>query len=105
MLALTSLVPVFIIGIRWASYFGDTSKLGIALATFMFHVVHALFLVACIWVALDPPFSPRNKGFGSPFLTFYYLGALTRRLLQRVFPALVSRKDPVAAAACRSMCA
>jgi tetratricopeptide (TPR) repeat protein len=77
LLALTSVLPVFIIGIRWASYFGDTSKLGIALATFMFHVVHALFLLACIWVALDPPFSPRNKGFGIPFLTFYYLGALT----------------------------
>ena len=77
LLALTSLVPVFVISIRWASYFGDNSKLGIALATFMFHVVHGLFLVACIWVALDPPFSPRNKGFGVPFLTFYYLGALT----------------------------
>ena len=77
LLALTSVLPVFIIGIRWASYFGDTSKLGIALATFMFHVVHGLFLIACIWVALDPPLSPRNKGFGSPFLTFYYLGALT----------------------------
>jgi tetratricopeptide (TPR) repeat protein len=77
LLALTSVLPVFIIGIRWASYFGDTSKLGITLATFMFHVVHGLFLIACIWVALDPPFSPRNKGFGSPFLTFYYLGALT----------------------------
>ena len=80
LLALTSLVPVFIIGIRWASYFGDTSKLGQVLATSMFHVVHGLFLVACIWVALDPPFSPRNKGFASPFvnyLTFYYLGALS----------------------------
>ena len=77
LLALTSLLPVFIIGIRWASYFGDTSKLGIALATFMFHVVHGLFLIACIWVAMDPPFSARNKGFGSPFLTFYYLGALS----------------------------
>ena len=77
LLALTSLLPVFIMGIRWASYFGDTSKLGIALATFMFHVVHGLFLIACIWVAMDPPFSARNKGFGSPFLTFYYLGALS----------------------------
>ena len=77
LLALTSLVPIFIISIRWASYFGDTSRLGVALATFMFHVVHGLFLIACIWVALDPPFSPRNKGFGSPFLTFYYLGALS----------------------------
>src|ERR1019366_4835998 len=32
LLALTSLVPVFIMGIRWASYFGDNSKLGVALA-------------------------------------------------------------------------
>lgn len=77
LLCLTSLVPVFIISIRWASYFGDSSRLGTVLASFMFHVVHALFLVACIWVALDPPVSPRNKGFGVPFLTFYYLGALS----------------------------
>lgn len=76
LLALTSLLPVFIFGIRWASYFGDTSQMGIRLATFMFHFVHALFLVACTWVALDPPFSPRNNRFGLPFLTFYYLGAI-----------------------------
>ena len=77
LLGLTSLLPIFIISIRWASYFGDSSKLGVALATIMFHIVHALFLVACIWVALDPPVSPRNKGAGIPFLTFYYLGALS----------------------------
>jgi len=77
LLGLTSLVPLLIISIRWSSYFGDSSHLGIVLASFMFHVVHALFLVACIWVALDPPVSPRNKGFGIPFLTFYYLGALS----------------------------
>jgi len=77
LLSLTSLVPVFFMGIRWSSRSGEINKLGIALTTFMFRVVHAFFLVACIWVALDPPFSPRNKGFGSPFLTFYYLGALT----------------------------
>ncbi len=77
LLALTSLVPVLLISIRWSSYFGDTSELGVALATFMFHVVHLLFLGICIWVALDPAFSPRNKGWGIPFLTFYYLGALS----------------------------
>jgi tetratricopeptide (TPR) repeat protein len=76
MMGLTSLLPVFIISIKWASYFGDTSKLGIMMANFVFHIVHGFFLVACIWVALDPPFSPRNRGFGLPFLTFYYLGAL-----------------------------
>ena len=76
LLSLTSLLPVFIMGIRWATGSGDVNKAGIALTTFLFRVMHALFLVACIWVALDPPFSPRNKGFGSPFLTFYYLSAL-----------------------------
>jgi len=76
LLCLTSLVPIFVISLRWASYFGDRSQLGVTLASFTFHVVHALFLVVCVWVALDPPFSPRNKGFGIPLLTFYYLGAL-----------------------------
>ena len=75
-LALTSLVPALLMGIKWASSFGDTSRLGAALATLMFHVVHGVFLVACAWVALDPPFSPRNQGFGVAFLTFYYLGSL-----------------------------
>src|SRR5439155_20563796 len=77
LLSLTSIVPIFIIAIKWASYFGDTSRLGVALATFMFHIVHGFFLAACIWVALDPPVSPRHIGGGIPFLTFYYLGALS----------------------------
>jgi tetratricopeptide (TPR) repeat protein len=80
LLALTSLLPVAVIGIKWSSFFGDTSPLGIILATTVFHIVHALLLLACIWVALDPPFSPRLKGqmvYNLPFLTFYYLGALS----------------------------
>src|SRR5437667_2543910 len=77
LLGLTSLVPLLFIGIRWASYFGDTSKLGVALGTMMVHLVSAFFLVAGTWVTLDPPFSPRNMGLGLPFLTFYYLGALS----------------------------
>ncbi|MDB6023514.1 MAG: Tetratricopeptide 2 repeat protein, partial [Pedosphaera sp.] len=59
--------------------------LGIFLATSMFHVVHAVFLVACIWVALDASISARQMGFGDPYLayyqirglSFYYLGALS----------------------------
>ena len=75
LLALPTLVPLVIIGIRWPSYFGDTSKLGIALATFIFHLVHGLFLGVLIWIALNPPFTPRSRGYGS-FLPYYYLGAL-----------------------------
>jgi tetratricopeptide (TPR) repeat protein len=76
-LSLTSLIPVILLSIKWSSYFGDNSPMGVALSTFMFHVIHGLFFVACIWIALDPPNSPRNRGLGLPFLTFYYLGALS----------------------------
>ena len=76
LLALLSLVPLFSISIRWPSYFGDSSRLGVAFTTFIFHLIHGLFLVVLLWVALNPTFSPYSRGYGS-FLTYYYLGALT----------------------------
>jgi len=75
-LALTSIVPVMAIGVRWPSSFGDTSAAGAMLTNFMFRLIHLVFLGACLWVAFDPPFSPRVRGLGVPFLSFYYLGAL-----------------------------
>jgi tetratricopeptide (TPR) repeat protein len=78
LLSLTSLLPLLIIAIRWPASFGDTSAAGAALSSVMFRVIHALFLVACIWVAFNQQFSPRALVFGViPFLTFYYLGALS----------------------------
>jgi tetratricopeptide (TPR) repeat protein len=74
LMSLSSLAPVLIMSIRWHSSFGDTSQMGRALASLMFHFAHAVFLFVCIWVAFDPPFSPREKGFG---LTLYYLSALS----------------------------
>src|ERR1041384_3338345 len=77
-LALPSLLPVLVMAIRWPSYFGDPSKLGVSLTTFIFHFVHVVLLVVCAWVALDPEkFSPRNLLPGLPLLTLYYLGALS----------------------------
>jgi len=76
LLSLTSLIPVLLISIRWPQSFGDLSPQGTALATFMFHLIHGVFLVTCIWIAFDPPVSPRNVGLGIPFLTFYYLAAI-----------------------------
>jgi tetratricopeptide (TPR) repeat protein len=78
LMSLTSVLPVIILSIRWASYFGDNSPFGIFLATAMFHFVHALFFLAGLWVMLDCPISPRavTLGWGMPFLSFYYLGAL-----------------------------
>jgi tetratricopeptide (TPR) repeat protein len=73
-LLLAYLMPLFVLAIRWKSAFGDNSQIGVALASFIFHLLHALFLAGCIWLVFDPPFSPRHKGFG---LTFYYLIALS----------------------------
>jgi tetratricopeptide (TPR) repeat protein len=74
LMSLSSLLPVLILAIRWHSSFGDTSQIGRALASLLFHFVHAVFLIVCIWVAFDPPFSPREEGLG---LTLYYLSALS----------------------------
>jgi len=75
-LALPSLLPLLLLSIRWPSYFGDTSKLGIAIATFTFHLVHGILFLLCLWVALDPPVSPRMHSGMLPFLTLYYVSAL-----------------------------
>ena len=72
--SLAYLMPVFVLAIRWQSSFGDSSQIGMALASFMFHVVHAIILFICVWLVFDPPFSPHEKGFG---LTYYYLIALS----------------------------
>lgn len=77
LLSLTSLLPLLVMGTRWPSSFGDTSAAGSMLTNLMFRLVHAMFLVACAWVAFDPKFSPRSLGYGTPFLPLYYLGALS----------------------------
>lgn len=86
--ALFSVLPLIFIGIRWPSTFGDTSAAGVMLTNFLFRVVHALFLVGCLWVILDAPFSPRvlidnlqirqsaDVAIGLPFLGFHYLTSL-----------------------------
>ena len=43
LLSLTSLLPVFVLAIRWKSSFGDRSRIGAGLATFMFHLIHIFF--------------------------------------------------------------
>lgn len=93
LLGLFSLVPVLLISIRWASYFGDTSPLGVALTKVMFHFVHAFFLFGCLWVGLDAPLSPRQLPSSTtwtlvldlPYLPLYFLGALAIGYLSGYF--------------------
>ena len=75
LMATTSFLPIFLTGIRWSSYFGDPSKIGIAVTTGILHLVHGTFLVVCLWVAFDPDFSSARKGL--VILPLFYLGALS----------------------------
>ncbi len=78
LIALTTLLPVIVIGIRWPAHFGDISAAGNFLTNLMTHLIHVIFLAACLYVAFDPPFSPRElTGNYYPFLPMYFLGALT----------------------------
>jgi len=92
LLSLTSLLPAFIISIRWASSFGDSSRLGAALAKLSFHFVHGVFFIACAWVAFDPPFSSRH--LGQNHLVFYYFGALSVGYFAGYF-LLIFNKQPL----------
>ncbi len=79
-LALFSILPLAIIGIRWAASFGDNTPMGSTIASLAFHVFHGAFFLVCIWVAFDPQFAPRRFpaqfGIQLPFLKLYFLGAL-----------------------------
>ena len=77
LISLTSIMPVLVMGIRWPASFGDINAVGNALTNLMSHVLHAIFLAACLYVSFDPPISPRRAGFGIPMLPFYYLAALS----------------------------
>ena len=81
-LGLPSLLPILALSIRWPSFMGDISKIGVALANLAFHVIFFVLLVVCLWVSLDPQFSPRHYqpllgNYGILLLPLYYLGALS----------------------------
>ena len=83
-MASTAIFPLLLVSIRWPANFGDTNAAASAITTALLRLVHFLFLVVCIYVAFDHVVSPRKlvnlpqvTGIGAPFLTFYYLGALS----------------------------
>lgn len=76
-IALTTLLPLLMIGIRWPSFRGDLSAIGGMITAFMFRLVHLFFLGILLAIFFDLPFSPRALGYElMSYLTFYYLGAL-----------------------------
>lgn len=76
LVSLSTVLPVFVMGIRWQRAVDDTSRAGVAMANFITRFVHVAMLAAAASVFLDPVWSPRALGFGRPMLPFYYLAAL-----------------------------
>jgi tetratricopeptide (TPR) repeat protein len=98
-LGLSSLLPVLVMSVRWPSYFGDPSRVGVAITTFILQIAHAALLCLCLWVALGSQLSPKHR-VGLPLLTLYYFGALSIGYFVGYFllvfssPAERSRRTP-----------
>jgi len=79
MLALAALLPAAFLAVRWRSHavqFADDTQLGIVFIKAAGHSAHALFLLASLWMALNPAFLPQRVDLGMPLLVFYYAWAL-----------------------------
>ncbi len=94
LLSMTSFLPILVIGIRWATNFGDPSRMGSLAANWIFHITHGALLGVCVWAAFDPMFSPRHIIQSTPILrdyftalipALYYLGALSVGYLSGYF--------------------
>ena len=74
--ALSTLLPALLIAVRWSSGYGDSSKIGTALASTMVHFVHAAVFSVCVWIMFDPQFGPAQL-LSTPALTLNFLAALS----------------------------
>jgi tetratricopeptide (TPR) repeat protein len=79
-LAAVSLLPLLVLSIRWRAFAGRQRRGSLDPVAFAFYAAHAFLLLLCLWVAFDPPFSPRQisrrLGLSLLFLPLYYVGAL-----------------------------
>lgn len=73
--ALTSLLPLLAMAIRWSASFGDSSRIGMALTNLMVHVVYAAIFSVCVWISFNPPFSPDHL-MSASCLPLFFLAAM-----------------------------
>jgi tetratricopeptide (TPR) repeat protein len=84
LMSVTTLLPILVMAIRWSASFGDASRIGKKMVTYLFYGINAVLFGVCVWVMFDSPFSPHEMSFnfpfyilnGTPALTLYYLSAL-----------------------------
>lgn len=77
LLGLVCILPLIAMGIRWAGTRGSSIERGIA--TGAVYLLKLTWLVGCVLMMFDLPFSPRvmvQQEVGLAMLTFYYLAAL-----------------------------
>jgi len=77
LLSVPTILALFFIGIRWPTFQGEMSAIGSAVSNFFFKLVHLLLFAGSLWFFLDIVYSPRALFEHVPFLTFYYLAALS----------------------------
>ncbi|HNQ88422.1 MAG TPA: tetratricopeptide repeat protein [Verrucomicrobiota bacterium] len=76
LLSFTSVLPLLVIGVRFAGGTGDTSAAGAAMTVFFVRAIYLVLGIACVSVFFDTPWSPRTLGFGYALLPAYYLAAI-----------------------------
>lgn len=76
LISLATVVPAFVLAVRWPEGEGETSQAGVAMAAFITRFIHVVMLAAAVSVFFDPPWSPRRLGMGFALLPFYFLAAL-----------------------------
>jgi len=74
---LVSVMPVFLIGIRFYQFVAGFNRLNFLLGSIFFNLAYGFFLLVCLWTMFDSPISPRRLGLGVASLPLYFLGALS----------------------------
>jgi tetratricopeptide (TPR) repeat protein len=88
--AIIMVLPLAAIGIRWGGTTGATGLDKLA-ANVAWQVLQFAWFVACIAMAFDLKFGPRELGYGIPLLTFHFCAALSAGYFAGYYLLLFSR--------------
>lgn len=79
LLGLTAVLPFILLAVKWRSHtvqLADDSHLGVFVAKASGHFIHAVMLLAALWMALNDAIIPRQVELKTPLLLYHYTWAL-----------------------------
>ena len=79
LLALTGLIPLLILSVRWKSHTiqaADDTPQGVFFAKTTGHFIHALFLVVALWFTLEPRLGPKDFDSSGILLIHRFIWAM-----------------------------